>query len=214
MPCSCCEITDSAFSESEAKVEIKKYRKYGPARQTKLIIDAIRSLKLKDFALLDIGGGIGSIYHELLGDVASKVTHVDASSAYLTEARKETSRRGNTERVNYIHADFTEVEADLPQVDVVTLDRVVCCYPNFRRLLEAAAGHSRKAIAMTYPRETWYMRLGLHVINFFQRLKKDPFRVYLHPVHEMDRLLIAEGLKRVKVRRLIVWEMAMYQREE
>ena len=212
MPCNCCEITDKAFSESEARAELKNYRRRGPMKQTKLILQAIRSLKLRDADLLDIGGGVGAIHHELLEDVAREATHVDASSAYLKEARQEAARRGHGERVNFIHADFTDVANQLPEADIVTLDRVVCCYPDFRRLLKAAAEHSQRALALTYPRETWYMRFGLKAANFFQGLRRDPFRVFLHPVSEMDALLKREGFKRVALRRLFVWEMALYQR--
>ena len=212
MPCNCCEITDHAFTEAEARAEVRNYRKRGPARQTKLLLEAIRSLGLKGAALLDVGGGIGTIHHELLEDVAREAMHVDASSAYLKVATEEARRRGHSERVKFIHADFKDVAADLPLADVVTLDRVVCCYPDFRGLLRAAASHSRRAIALTYPRETWYMRVGLRVINFFQKLRRDPFRVFLHPVAEMESLLKEEGLRKVSVRRLFVWEMALYQR--
>jgi magnesium-protoporphyrin O-methyltransferase len=212
MPCNCCEITDSAFSEAEAKTELRNYRKRGPMNQTRLILKAIRSLNLRDVQLLDIGGGIGAIHHELLEDVADRATHVDASSAYLKEAKTEAARRGHAERVRFIHADFTDVASDLPKADLVTLDRVVCCYPDFRRLLKAAADHSRGALALTYPRETWYLRIGLRIMNFLQRLRRDPFRVFLHPVAEMDSLLKKEGFERVSLRRLFVWEMALYKR--
>ena len=212
MPCNCCEITDSAFSEKEAKSQLRDYRRKGPAKQTRFILDAIRSLHLKNIALLDIGGGIGAIHHELLEDVAQAATHVDASSAYLEEAKLEAARLGHTERVTFIHADFTDVEKELPKADVVTLDRVVCCYPDFRRLLEAASRHSQRAIALTYPREAWYLRMAWPVMNFFQQLRKDPFRVFLHPISEMDSLLKKEGFERVSVHELFVWEMALYQR--
>jgi magnesium-protoporphyrin O-methyltransferase len=212
MPCNCCEITDSAFSEAEAKAEIRNYHRRGPANQTKLILQAIRSLGLTNARLLDVGGGIGVIHHELLEDLAQEATHVDASSAYLKEAKKEAARRGHEERVNFIHADFTDVASELPKADIVTLDRVVCCYPDFRRLLTAAAEHSGRALAFTYPRETWYLRVGLRLANLFQRLRNDPFRVFLHPVSEMDALLKREGLERVSLRRLFVWEMALYRR--
>lgn len=212
MPCNCCEITDHTFGEDSARADIKSYRKRGPAAQTKLILQAIRSLPIKNAELLDIGGGIGVIHHELLEDVARQATHVDASSAYLKVAREEAARRDHADRVQFIHADFTDVAARLPKADVVTLDRVVCCYPDFRGLLKSAAEHSRQAIALTYPRETWYLRIGLKVINFFQSLGKDPFRVFLHPIAEMDALLEREGFKRVTLRRLFVWEMALYQK--
>jgi magnesium-protoporphyrin O-methyltransferase len=212
MPCNCCEITDNAFSEAEARAEIRNYRRRGPANQTKLILQAVRSLGLKNANLLDIGGGIGVIHHELLEDLAQEATHVDASSAYLKEAKVEATRRGHGERVNFIHADFTDVASGLPKADIVTLDRVVCCYPDFRGLLKAAAEHSGRGLAFTYPRETWYLRIGLKIANIFQRLRNDPFRVFLHPIAEMDALLKREGLERVSVRRLFVWEMALYRR--
>ena len=212
MPCNCCQIENDTFGEDQANADIQDYRKRGPAKQTKLILNAIRSLNIKEAALLDIGGGIGAIHHELLKDVVRQATHVDASSAYLKEAKEEAGQRGHSQQVNFIHADFTDVASDLPKADIVTLDRVVCCYPDFRRLLQAAAEHSQRALAFTYPRETWYMRVGLKVINFFQGLRRDPFRVFLHPIAEMDSLLQTEGFERVILRRLFVWEMALYRR--
>ena len=214
MPCNCCEMENNTFGEDEAKANLKDYRRRGPAKQTRLILEAVRSLGLTNAALLDVGGGIGTIHHELLKDVAGEATHVDASSAYLKVAEGEAKRLGHSEWVRFIHADFTDVAGDLPQADVVTLDRVICCYPNFRQLLKAASSKSRKAIALTYPRETWYIKMGIAIANLFQKLKNDPFRVFVHPVAEMESLLNDEGLKRVSTRRLFVWEMSLYQRAQ
>lgn len=212
MPCNCCEMENNTFGEDEAKANLKDYRRRGPAKQTRMILEAVRSLGLNQASLLDIGGGIGTIHHELLKDVASEATHVDASSAYLKIATEEAKRLGHSEQVKFIHADFTDVAADTPQADVVTLDRVVCCYPNMHELLKAASSKSRKAISMTYPREVWYIKAVIAAMNFFQRLRKDPFRVFVHPIGEMDALLKREGLQRMATRRIFVWEMALYQR--
>lgn len=212
LPGDCCTITDHAFSESEAAHEARTYRKKGPPGQTRELLKAIRNLGVWDASLLDIGGGIGAIHHELLGDVAKEAIHVDASSAYLKEARAEAARRDHTSRITFVHADFTDVVDGLPEVDIVTLDRVVCCYPHFYRLLTAAASKSRRVLAMTYPRETWYLRGGLFLINAFQQLRSDPFRSFLHPVLEMDRVLKDGGMSRVFLKRLFVWELAVYTR--
>jgi len=212
MPCNCCEMENNAFGEDRAKADLKDYRKHGPAKHTKLIIEAIRSLGLKNAALLDVGGGIGAIHHDLLADTAQQATHVDASSAYLKLAAEEAQRLGHESQVKFIHADFTDVADELPQVDVVTLDRVVCCYPDFHRLLKAASSKSRSAIALTYPRDVWWTRVVVKLGNFIQRIRKDPFRVFVHPVSEMESLLNTEGLRRVSTRKLFVWEMSLYQR--
>lgn len=212
MPCNCCEITDHAFGEAEARSALRSYSRNGPAKQTRLILETIRTSGLKDAQLLDIGGGIGAIHHELLEDVAREATHVDASSAYLKEAKREAARRGHSEDVKFVHADFTEVAAEIPEADIVTLDRVVCCYPHFRSLLKAAADHGRKLLALAYPRETWYFRVGFKIMNFVQKLRKDPFRVFIHSVVEMDSLIKREGFERIFLQRLFVWEVAVYRR--
>jgi hypothetical protein len=43
------------------------------------------------------------------------------------------------------------IAGTLPDADVVTLDRVVCCYPDPEALLGAAA-KTRQVLAFTYPR--------------------------------------------------------------
>ena len=213
MPCNCCEITDHAFNEADARADLRSYRKRGPARHTRELLNAVRSQRLKDATLLDIGGGVGVIHHELIGDPVVHATHVDASAAYLREAQSEAAQRGHLHQLEFIHADFTDVASSLPSADIVTLDRVVCCYPHFRLLLTAAAAHSNHLLALSYPRETWYMRLGLWIIDFFQSLRRDPFRVFLHPIADMDALLRSAGMQPVSLKRLFVWEIALYRRD-
>lgn len=212
MPCNCCQITDKTFGEGDARANLKVYRRRGPASQTKEILKAVRSRRLNDATLLDIGGGIGAIHHELLEGTARSATHVDASSAYLKAAEGEAWRRGHAGRVNFIQADFTDIAAGLPPADIVTLDRVVCCYPDYRALLAAAAGRSKRLLAMSYPRETWYMRLFVNLIDMAQALRRDPFRVFVHPVAQMDSVLSASGLRRESRTRMFAWEVVLYER--
>ena len=120
MTCNCCQVTDQAFGDKDAKDDLRDYQRHGPARQTRAILSAVRSLGLKDATLLDIGGGVGTIHHELLEDTVRTVTHVDASSAYLRQAEAEAARLGHTGRVKFVHADFTDVAADLPAAEIVT----------------------------------------------------------------------------------------------
>ncbi len=214
MPCNCCQITDKTFGESDARSNLRRYHKRGPESQTREILRAIRSMGMRDASLIDIGGGIGAIHHELLEDTARHAVHVDASEAYLRSAEQEAARRGHGSRVEFFHADFTDIAATLPPADIVTLDRVVCCYPDFRSLLTAAAGRTNHLLGMSYPREAWYTRLAMRLMDFIQALRRDPFRVFVHPVGEMDSLLRANGLRRVSLKRFFVWEVALYSRED
>jgi 2-polyprenyl-3-methyl-5-hydroxy-6-metoxy-1,4-benzoquinol methylase len=213
MSCNCCDVTDGAFGEKDAENAIRDYRRRGPSAQTRVMLGAIREVGLKGVTLLDIGGGAGVIHHELLRDVAISATHVDASSAYLRAARQEALRVGHADRLEFIHADFSEVAASLPAADIVTLDRVVCCYPDYRSLLTPAASHARRILALSYPRAVWYVRFSMILINLLQRLRRDPFRVFLHPPLAMDDLLRARGLRRRYLKRLWVWEIALYSSE-
>lgn len=212
MPCECCKITNDQFGKDTAEADLKEFHRKGPAKQTRLILEAIRSLGLRDASLLDVGGGIGAIYHELMKDTVTRATHVDASSAYLAAAKQETEQRGNAGKVEFIHADFTDVAETLPQADVVTLDRVVCCYPDYRSLLKAASRQSRRALVMAYPRENRLSRLVIAVMDWFLKISRNPFRVFVHPVARMDALLREQGMTRVSVNRLFVWEVALYTR--
>ena len=212
MPCECCKITNEQFGKDTADADLKDYHRKGPEKHTQLILEAVRSLGLKDASLLDVGGGIGAIYHELMKDSVTRATHVDASSAYLSAAREETEKRGNADRVEFVHADFTDVAGTLAPADVVTLDRVVCCYPDYRSLLMAAARQSSRALVMAYPRDNWLSRLVVRIGDWFLKISRNPFRVFVHPVAQMDELLRAEGMSRVRLSRLFVWEVALYQR--
>ena len=212
MPCECCKITNDQFGKDTADADLKDYHRKGPAKHTRLILDAVRSLGLKDASLLDVGGGIGAIYHELMKDAVTRATHVDASSAYLAAAKQETEQRGNTGRVEFVHADFTDVASELAPADVVTLDRVVCCYPDYRSLLKAAAGRSQHALVMTYPRDNWLSRAVVRIGDWLLKLSRNPFRVFVHPVAQMDSLLNTQGLHKVSLRKLFIWEAALYQR--
>ncbi len=212
MPCSCCQITDRTFGEKDARGDLRDYRRHGPPAQTREILKAVRLLGLQKASLLDIGGGIGAIHHELLRDVALSATHVDASSAYISAAKEEAARLDQADHVKFIHADFIDVAPELPEADIVTLDRVVCCYPDFHALLGAAAGRARRALGLAYPRDVWYVRPIIRGINFLQGLRRDPFRVFLHPINEMDSVLRQAGLRCISVKRLTVWEVALYLR--
>ncbi|MGZ8690915.1 MAG: class I SAM-dependent methyltransferase, partial [Aeromicrobium sp.] len=44
--------------------------------------------------VLDIGGGVGAVHHELLHSGAATAVDVDASRAYIAVAREEAERQG------------------------------------------------------------------------------------------------------------------------
>ena len=102
----------------------------------------------------------------------------------------------------------------LPDADVITLDRVVCCYPNAEDLLRSAAQRARRLVAFSYPRNRWYVRAFIAFENFWRRLRGNPFRAFLHPPERMHAVLGAAGLVRGTARLgTAVWLIDLYHRE-
>ena len=209
----CCRPDyDSVFSEKRAKQDLKRYRKKGPDKGTRLLIDALRATGMRGETLLDIGGGIGAIDHELLQAGASSAVHVDASAAFAAAAAEEAARRGTRDRMEFRRGDFVDIAAEVAPADVVTLDRVICCYANMERLVRESASHARRLYGIVIPRERRITRMGRFGVNTMFRLTRNPFRFYIHPIAEIERLLAGAGFQRQSVSETIFWRAAVYAR--
>src|SRR3990172_7589916 len=126
MNCTQCQGIEELFSEDFVARELKRYRKRGPDKTTRMMIEALKKEQLEGLTLLDIGGGLGAIQHELLRAGVGSATDIEASWAYLNAAKTEAVRQGYAERVRYQHGNFIDVAANVPPADIVTLDRVIC----------------------------------------------------------------------------------------
>src|SRR5258708_6963640 len=131
----CCEYEtiDRHFGDAKAKEELYRYHSKGPHKTTQILLKGIGAQNLRNATLLDIGSGIGVIFHELPADGITDATLVESSSSYLTAAEAEAGRRGQRGRVTFVHGDVVQLSEQLPKADLVTLDRVVCCYPYFEK---------------------------------------------------------------------------------
>ena len=210
---SCCSSAmDGQFGKSVARSELRVYRRRGPFHTTRTIIDTVRQHGASRASLLDIGGGIGVLHHELLGEVVDTAIQVDPASAFIAEARAECERRGHAEAVRFIQGDFVDLAEDLPEADIVTLDRVICCYPDYRRLVVASAAKARKLYAFSYLREKWYVKAVIGIQNAFRRLRGSAFRTYVHPTRHIEELLADAGWERSFYRVTAVWQVEAYVR--
>ena len=138
--------------------------------------------------------------------------HVDVSPDYLSVAREEAERRGHASRVTFVRGDFAELAPTQNESDVVTLDRVICCYPDMERLVALAAGKSGRLLGAVYPRAVWWMRLAVRGINAFNWIRRSAFRTYLHAPAAIDAIVRAQGLERRSFERTVGWEVAVYAR--
>jgi 2-polyprenyl-3-methyl-5-hydroxy-6-metoxy-1,4-benzoquinol methylase len=166
----------SFYDEKRAGSDLRRYREKGPIPSTRALIEALIAEGVEGATLLDVGGGIGAIQHELLDAGATHATSVDASAPYVDAARAESQRRGHDGRVTYLHGDFVDLADSVPSAEIVTLDRVVNVYPDWERLAGLAAARTTRLYALIYPRDTSMVRLVILAMNLMFRLLRKPVR--------------------------------------
>ena len=210
--CCQCEGIATQFGAKTARRELRRFRRRGPIESTRLLIDDLRAAGVAGASLLDIGGGVGAIHHTLLSAGAREAVQVDVSPAYIEAARDEVARRGHADRVRFVHGDFVQVAPTLPEMDVVTLDRVICCYPDMEALVGAASAKAHRLLGAVYPRDVWWVRLGVRGANLLMRLRRSAFRVFVHPPAAIDEVIHQHGLDRRSFRRTVAWEVVTYAR--
>jgi magnesium-protoporphyrin O-methyltransferase len=210
----CCQRPlDRVFDDRTARGDLRRFRKKGADKPTAVLIDAVANRSLPPApSLIDVGGGIGAIHHLLLDRGFATATHVDFSNPYLETAESEAVRRGHRDRVQFRYGAFAEIAPTLEMADVVTLDRVVCCDPDYNRLLHAAAGRARRVVAFSYPRERWVIRVMMVFGNLMQRVRGRAFRTFLHSAEAMAAVLERAGLTSVWTGGTWVWKVDVFER--
>ena len=213
MTCTHCQGIDRFFGERTARRELRRYRKKGATGATAKLLDALKAEGVEGAALLDIGGGVGVIQHELLAAGAKEALGVDASSAYLETVRAEADRRGNAQLVRGLQGDFVDVSEEAGMAEVVTLDKVLCCYPEMEELVSRSAGAAHRLYGLVLPRETKLIRVGFRIFNIYLWLRRSAFRTYVHPTADVEKIISAEGLhKKFRGRAEFMWDVAVYAR--
>jgi 2-polyprenyl-3-methyl-5-hydroxy-6-metoxy-1,4-benzoquinol methylase len=163
----CCDddLEAIGYDGLNADHDLERWRSGRLHPWTEELIELIRAEGIEGAALLDVGAGVGAVHLSLLESGAASAVDVDASREYLAVARAEAERRGLDDRVDYRYGDLVELAPDLPAADVVTMDSVICCYPYLAPLLEAAVRTRPLVVGVTYPRDTWWMRLYMIAYN-------------------------------------------------
>lgn len=177
-----------------------------------MLIDALTQAGVRDRSLLDIGGGIGAMQHALLQAGAARAVGVDASQAYLQAAREEATRQGHAQRLEAHHGDFVALADDIGAADIVTLDRVICCYQNMEALVARSADRAQHLYGLVYPRRTWWTRMAFATCNTLLRLRRSSFRAFVHVPKEVDRLLRTCGLVPIFHHHTLLWQVLVYKK--
>jgi magnesium-protoporphyrin O-methyltransferase len=211
MPDCQCDRLDRTFDTKTARNDLRDYLRDGPDSSTQQLLGALRKGGVEGRTLLDIGGGVGTIQLELLGAGLAAATDVDVSGAYIEVARLEAAKRGFADRTAYYHGDFVEYAAEVPAADIVTLDRVICCYPDLDRLAARAAERAQERLGLVHPRDYWWMRAAMTLYNAAGRLFRAP-RFFVHRTARLEAILQTAGLEREWSGGTRFWRVAVYRR--
>jgi magnesium-protoporphyrin O-methyltransferase len=185
------------FSGKRATKDLAQYRTKGPGSTARLLLAGIAKAGQPHGRLLDIGSGVGALTFELLERGLTEAIGVDLSSAYVAVASEEAARRGRTASVRFVHGDFVGIASQLLAADIVTLDRVICCYPEYERLLDESVRHAARHLALSYPRDVWYVRTWVGVENLARQFRRNPCRTFVHSASAMEHVIRRAGLELV-----------------
>jgi magnesium-protoporphyrin O-methyltransferase len=212
MSCCQCQGIESKFDQKNAAKELEQYRKAGPSKNTTMLIDALKAEGISGMTHLDIGGGVGSIQHELLNAGVSSCFNVEASLAYVNAAKEEANRQGHAKNISHLHGNFVDLAKDVPQRDIVTLDRVICCYHDVSTLVGLSSERAGKLYGVVYPRNKWWTRILCVFENLYFRIQRSPFRTFIHPTEVVEEIVRSKGFVQRFFREVGQWQIVVYER--
>ena len=213
MTCCQCEGIEKFFGAKEANRRLRRYRNKGPLKTTRILLEVIKAHGVEGMRLLDIGGGVGAIQHELLSAGLARATDVDASSAYIEAAKEEAQRREQADRIHFRYGNFVDLSSEIETVDIVTLDRVICCYHDMGALVKLSSARARRLYGLVFPRDNWFVKIGAMFGNFILWISRNPFRTFVHPTEAVDSVVRSNGLERRFHRKTALWQVAVYERK-
>lgn len=211
---SCCNPRgcDGFFTPRFARRAARRYRRKGLDKTAKRLVAFLERSGIEGATVLEVGGGVGEIGIELLRRGAERATNLELSPAYAEEAQLLLHEAGVEERAEWRLHDIASDPDGIEAADIVVLHRVVCCYPDFERLLGAAARHARRCLVFSYPPRNGISRLIIGAQNLIFRLLRKEFRTFVHPPSAMLAVLGERGFRRTFAHHGLVWQVAGLER--
>ena len=139
-------------------------------------------------------------------------TGVDASQAYIQTAKELLNEKNRDGKMKFTHGDFMDVHENITEHDLVTLEKVVCCYPHVKELIRESSSKARNTYALVYPIDNGLSRAINKLGRLFLSLTKNPFRTYIHSEQMMHSLISDQGFERVHHSTVFPWKVAVYER--
>jgi SAM-dependent methyltransferase len=187
------------------------------ARITGTLVATLDEVGLRGRTLLDVGCGSGDLALAAIARGADGAMGFDLGPGAIRAARSLAADRGLSGRVRFTVGDAADLT--LPRSDVVTLNRVLCCYAHVDRLLGNTLAAAGSIYAFTAPydrgaRGLWN-RISIWFENGWYRLRAKRFggfRAFVHDLDAVDARIRAEGFEPLRRERHGAWDLAVYSR--
>ena len=176
------------------------------------MVEFLESRGIEGATVLEIGGGVGEIQIELLKRGAARSMNLELSPAYDEEAKRLLREAELEDRSERRLLDIAVEPDGVESADIVVLHRVVCCYPDYERLLGAAAQRAGRLLVFSYPPRNAVSRVLIGVENLAFKLLRREYRSFAHPPSAMLGLLGECGLRRTFAHHTHVWQVAGLER--
>lgn len=178
------------------------------------LVAALTRIKLEDKTVLEVGCGPGDLIRELVRAGASRATGMDLAEKTLEQARQKAEEESLSERITFRVGNGAK--DTLEAHDIVVLDKVICCYPDWPGMVDNTSGAARTIYGFVIPRSQGFTSVLVKAFigfgNFFLRLRKCGFRGFVHDYRKIDAHLVGKGFQRAHFSSGPIWMTAVYAR--
>lgn len=205
----CCDPRgcDQMFGGAFARHVAKRFRRRGLDAVATRMVDFLAADGVAGATVLDIGGGVGEIGIELLRRGAAR-DHRGALARLRRGGVEAGGGCGRRRPGAPAAADIAASPEDVGVADLVVLHRVVCCYPDYERLLRAAGDRCRARLAFSYPPRNPVVRGFSALQNGAFGVLGREYRSFVHPPAAMVATVAGADMRRVMGHRGVVWQVA------
>jgi magnesium-protoporphyrin O-methyltransferase len=210
---SCCHTNyRDTFDDQAARDDLENYHRNGPKKNSAPLINALKHLEFSDISMLDIGGGIGSIFFELLSKGVHTISYVDISASSSKAFETELQKSAFNGKSGIFTGDFLDFHMRIPEVDLVTLDKAICCHPDFLSLVGLSAQKAKKWYAYVIPVDSWWVQPFFTLKAILSFSKRGRFVTYIHPVYKIDKILTDQGFEKIYHHQQREWLTAIFRK--
>ena len=198
--------------KKRAKKQYDQYMKRGPAKVTAKIIGQFSKHQIEGKSLIDVGGGIGALQWWFLDMNGKETISIEASSGYLRLAEKHANEKGWADQTSFLFGDFMQLHTEVDLVDYITLDKMVCCYPNYKEIIEVACAKTKSCVLISYPIDGPISKIFAWLEGLMTNLKGQNFKPFIHPVAKVREAFKLNGYDRIDHNLLFPWHVETYRR--